>query len=505
MVRVLVAFGLSTSWLVGAALAQASDAEPVDLRGYMRQLETLVDRWSVAATAADLGMTELARSALADTSGAPGAPYWRSTQQFLERDFPRPEAGAAAPKPPDPAWYDAAGRPDLAAKAYAARAAVEQPDWADQWAWARCLYESGRPAEAHPLLSEIKLPEDETYYAEQLAEVVQKLKARPGVSLGRAWRNFFPFGPEGPHGELPRIVAKWRAISTPEDAVAFSEEFCLPEDLLGKRLALLWLADYPGVPRETAAQALVDAAGLLVPDRDAEAARVYRRVEEQFPDTQGWDLAVHGLGMTRKRAGDLDGAIAEFDRLFTGGLRGRQEMEPDGEPIVLIRHSKGQSHAMRALADCYYEQGRYAEALRAYRQHREHRPYTMGCGMLSAQMGQDHAFHVALCLEQLGRHGEAVVEYARAAVSFDIDAEAAGRLVALYEAAGQLDDLRRMLRDPENGYLLAIVKPALEGSRDAADEGPEKVAPRREWPRIPPHVFLPKDFSEELMRSRRRD
>jgi hypothetical protein len=507
MAGLSVACGLVACWLAGAtaAAAVARAAEPADLPAYVRQLETLTDRWSVAATAADLGMIELARTALADTSGAPAAPYWTSTQQYLVHGLPQQAQADGVPaERPEPAWFDAAGRPDLAAKAYEARARLEELSWVDQWNWGRCLAECGRHVEAHELLSGITLPEDAADYAELLTEDVERLRARAGSrSVGRL-AAYSQFGPEDPCAELPRIIAEWRAVRTPEDAISFADRFDLPEDPLGQRLARLWLADYPGVPRETAARALIDAAALLVPDRDAEAARVYRRVEWEFADTQARDLAVYGLGMTRKRAGDLDGAIAEFNRLFIAGLRGRRMIEPDGKLVVLLRHSKGQSYAMRALADCYYEQRRYADALRAHIRHRESRPRMVGCGMSFNQMEHDHAFHVALCLEHLGRHREAVVQHARAAVCYrDDKADAAGRLVALYEAAGQLNDLRAMLRDPENDYLLAAVKPALDRRRDAGPGLDGEVAAPGEWPSIPAGLVLPKNFSKELERALR--
>lgn len=127
---------------------------------------------------------------------------------------------------------------------------------------------------------------------------------------------------------------------------------------------------------ETAAHELNVRAQTAFQRRDfAEAERLYRLVQEDYPATRSWGVAVFNLGCALKLQGRLDEAIQQFLTIFPSRL---SDHEPGSHIMELARNYRHKAAVQ--IADCYELQGSHALAIDWLDQARDKYHDDSGCG-----------------------------------------------------------------------------------------------------------------------------
>jgi len=174
-----------------------------------------------------------------------------------------------------------------------------------------------------------------------------------------------------------------------------------------------------------------------------QAAEIYRSIIASKPDTPLLAKAIYNLGMTQQAMGQHREAIATYQQIFNLTVDDR---EPGGHIMETYRNYR--PNAMWQIGQCHYALGEYRQALDAIEKNKSLYPFQSWCGNGMAEARHRYAFHTALCYEQLGDYTQAVTHYYRAIHEGGMlhsDPNTPWRLVELYHATGQKDDLRRMM------------------------------------------------------------
>lgn len=161
------------------------------------------------------------------------------------------------------------------------------------------------------------------------------------------------------------------------------------------------------------------------------AADVYRRIVTTDLDIPTKAKAWFNLGITYQKLGRYDDAINAFTQIFTMNVNDR---EPGGHIMEPYRNYR--SRAQWEVGRSLFAKGDYKGALEAYQTTRLKYPFESWCNVGRELAQHRYALHEGLSYEHLGLYNEAVSAYLRAYVP---------RVAELYEAAGQLDDLKRFL------------------------------------------------------------
>lgn len=213
-------------------------------------------------------------------------------------------------------------------------------------------------------------------------------------------------------------------------------------------------------------------ANRLFEARDYQAAAVaYRAVAEKTSDIPTAAKAWFNLGLTYRKLNRHNEAIAAFSQIFQMDVDDR---EPGGHIMEPYRNyrSKAQWHVGLSL----FAKGDYTGALEAYLTTKLKYPFQSWCNVEEQAAQEMYGLHEGLTYEHLGLYREAVDAYLRVY---------APRLVDLYEAAGQLDDLKRIIsrRDPtpSTGSVSLEFQPS-RNLRDMLEI--RAMAEAHAWPRL---------------------
>jgi tetratricopeptide (TPR) repeat protein len=187
--------------------------------------------------------------------------------------------------------------------------------------------------------------------------------------------------------------------------------------------------------------------------RYPEAEAAYRKLIAIATDAQAQADATFNLGLCLEFQGRYRDAIRTFRRFVVGEHDSRA---PGGDLMTPYRN--GRPRALWQIGHCELRRGRFAAALNAFHRVQYKEPFQSWCGNEQAAYEFAYRFYSAVCQEGLGRVEAAVRDYFRAcdfATGFYFNPAAAQRLVDLYEAAGQLDDLGRILDEMDRRHLEA--------------------------------------------------
>jgi tetratricopeptide (TPR) repeat protein len=172
------------------------------------------------------------------------------------------------------------------------------------------------------------------------------------------------------------------------------------------------------------------------------AVNIYQRILATNLDVPTKAKAWFNLGMTYQKLARYDDAINAFTQIFNMDVNDR---EPGGNIMEPYRNYR--SRAQWEVANSLFAKGDYKGALEAYQTTRLKYPLQSWCGVEKRTAQYAYALHEGLSYEYLGLYREAVDSYLRIY---------APRLVNLYEAAGQLDDLKEIISRRDRVYVASL-------------------------------------------------
>lgn len=163
----------------------------------------------------------------------------------------------------------------------------------------------------------------------------------------------------------------------------------------------------------------------------AEAVEIYKKTIEQKPDNQTLQSAYYGLGQAYKNLKQYDDSVAAF----------KKALELTNDAADGFSGSGAKGRVQYEIAKILFEKRDYSAALTAFRKAEIYGFPGIDCTM---SLKYDLARFEAICLEQLGRYREAAVIY------FQLDD---ARLVELYDAAGQYNDLKTIISKHDEALI----------------------------------------------------
>jgi tetratricopeptide (TPR) repeat protein len=161
------------------------------------------------------------------------------------------------------------------------------------------------------------------------------------------------------------------------------------------------------------------------------AAAVYRRIVSRDLDIPTKAKAWFNLGVTYQRLRRYDDATKAFTKIFGMNVNDREQGGHLMEPYRNYR-----PRAQWLIGRILFLKGDYKGALEAYQTARLKYPVQSWCNVERNAARHRYALHEGLTYEHLGLYTEAVNSYLSDYVP---------RVAELYEASGQLDDLKRFL------------------------------------------------------------
>ncbi len=179
-----------------------------------------------------------------------------------------------------------------------------------------------------------------------------------------------------------------------------------------------------------------------------DALRRYRDICKRFPASSQYGAAQFNVGVILKEQKKYDRAIAEYHVLIDSQVNDR---DPGSNIMVAFRNYR--HRAAVGVSNCYLQQRRYEKALEyAYLARDKHR-YQSWCGTCLEDSRMSLQYHIETCLLHLGRHTKVVQMTLRDLKQSCPGVERAARLIALYESAGQVKDLVRMVEAADAATL----------------------------------------------------
>lgn len=174
------------------------------------------------------------------------------------------------------------------------------------------------------------------------------------------------------------------------------------------------------------------------------AAAIYERLGRTNLDIPTKAKAWFNLGLTYQKLGRYDDAIKSFNIILKMDVNDR---EPGGHIMEPYRNYR--SRAQWEVGNSLFAKGDYRGALEAYQTTRFKYPLESWCNVEREVAQYEYAVHEGLSYEYLGLYREAVSSYLSIY---------APRLVDLYEAAGQVEDLKRIISRRDQDYINSIGK-----------------------------------------------
>ena len=227
-------------------------------------------------------------------------------------------------------------------------------------------------------------------------------------------------------------------------------EWKVNEDKEGVPLVLEALSVHVGASEENRANALLKLGNFHYQARDfGRAERTWLKLSRQFPGTPTWGKAVFNLGISHKDQSDFEGAIGYFTSLLDSDVN---DLEPGGNIMEPYRNYR--PRAQWQIAHSLFAQGKYRDALNAYRVGETRYPMESWCGNELGEYAYQSALYQALSHDWLGETREAVRLYFLAAAGMPGPA-ASRRIVDLYSSAGRRQELLGILDSWDRGHVVA--------------------------------------------------
>jgi tetratricopeptide (TPR) repeat protein len=435
------------------------------LQQYMTDLENLRGRWRKAAELVNSGKIDDARVQLETEPTATLPDLYREAQRDLRNGAYRVQtAEEYKDRPVLAEWFEKAESPALAVKAFAAyQQAGGKLDTHAVLSLSRCLLDTGDfGAAANVLEASIDehMASDWATIFRNTVSFVADFARNKRLTLEVATKHHGQMGIEFYLFRLGPTLDLWALKVPPEqeaDKLLFlATLFERRRDRKGQYLALCAVPEIAQAAPDKASIALLGAGNALHESRDLEGAiGLWRRVAQDYPKTPSWGRAAFNIGYALKEQRKFQEAIPWFRKLLDSDVDDR---EPSCD--IMAPQMNYRPRAQREIADCLSALGDYAAALEAYRANREKYPFQSWCGNCQAEFAYEYAFYEGLCLEYLGRYDEAARAYFRAiregvlysGPSADI------RVADLYQAAGQIQDLKNMLQHVRSDIISRVLQ-----------------------------------------------
>ena len=203
--------------------------------------------------------------------------------------------------------------------------------------------------------------------------------------------------------------------------------------------------------------------------RDYQAAALaYRALLDNTTDVPTAAKAWFNLGLSYQKLNRHQDAIGAFREIFDMNVNDREVGGHIMEPYRNYR-----SRAQWQVGQSLFATGDYQGALEAYLTTKLKYPFQSWCNVEEEAAQEMYALHEGLTYEHLGMYREAVGAYFRVY---------APRLVDLYEAAGQLADLKAIISQPNplpSGGSVSSESGALRHLQDTLDI--HTMAEAHEW------------------------
>ena len=444
--------------LVTASLTAAAAPPETNLTAHMDRLAALQSRWHTASDHLAKGDMAAAIASLGEEPFDDVPEPLRMNHRFLAQRLPEKRLGWAERKdPPEVAeaiWHLDAEVAERAVEKFEAAFAKGASRGAHVlWRYAQALAETGRYDRAREVLAEIaalKSADSWQDYAKQHLEILKDLKA--GDPLPPAiYDSLLRICPYWYGRRITSILDVWRRpIDAGQKAKLLVRLFEFAQDSCGRHLAWLWLAEQPGVDRNSVANALLAASQVEKPD--AALAR-WQCLERDFAGTPAWSEAVAYIADALARQGRYRDAIAQYRKLDTPPAAGAAPGS-----LAWRTHRSNVATAIVQIAHCHFALGEYQKALECYQASEGAAAPVSFCGTCVMQHRCEVAFRQGLCREWMGDTVAGVRDYWRAAFAMDSMGAAEPvvlmRLTDIYEAAGKLDVWARLLDDFDRRFFL---------------------------------------------------
>jgi tetratricopeptide (TPR) repeat protein len=227
------------------------------------------------------------------------------------------------------------------------------------------LAEQGRFREAAYALSGLVRDANAPFSREELETRIRILQkwSDSGQADVQDYRRFYlETGPYWFGARIRPIVSLWQ-----DKRFADRDKFLLLADLLerkgdmkGEALALLVLADVPGVDEATSARALLAAGNALYELGDLpRAEQAWLRVSNSSHNTSAWPKAVFNLGLLEEKRSNFSRAVSHFDAV----LKSHPNDQEPGSNLMETNRNYSNRCAWQ-ISMCYEGMGNYREALR---------------------------------------------------------------------------------------------------------------------------------------------
>ncbi|MEO5804603.1 MAG: tetratricopeptide repeat protein [Verrucomicrobiota bacterium] len=211
----------------------------------------------------------------------------------------------------------------------------------------------------------------------------------------------------------------------------------------------------------------------------AEAEQGFRIVLSKDKDVETRGKATFNLGLTLQKLGRHGEAITIFQKLLTQPV---DDKEPGAHLMEPYRNYR--PRAQWEIGNSLFAQKNYAAAREAYAKTKEKFPFQSWCGNERAEYEYRYEFYAGLCLDHLGKTVDALRQYYRAAFSgrwFYSEPAVHFRIVGIYEEAGQLRKLPRLLDEIDSRIIAQARGEAETENRKIKEE---------EWHKVRPTAFI---------------
>lgn len=176
----------------------------------------------------------------------------------------------------------------------------------------------------------------------------------------------------------------------------------------------------------------------------AQALSAYQKLLDETSDQPTKAKLVFNIGLTYQKLKKYDKAVETFKQIFAMEADDR---EAGGNIMQTYRNYR--PNAQWEIGNSLFAKGDYEGALAAYRGSKEKHPFVSGCGTCRASQQYKYVLYEAVCLEYLGRYDEAVALY------LQVDDP---RLAEIYEANGQLEDLKTIIAKKDEPKIVELQK-----------------------------------------------
>lgn len=175
-----------------------------------------------------------------------------------------------------------------------------------------------------------------------------------------------------------------------------------------------------------------------------QALSVYQKLLDETSDAATKAKLVFNIELTYQKLKKYDKAVETFNQIFEMEV---SDQEAGGNIMQTYRNYR--PSAQWEIGNSLFAKADYEGALAAYRATREKYPFKSWCGTCQASIAHKYVLYEAICLEYLKRYDEAVALYLK------IDDS---RLAEIYEANGQLEDLKTIIAKKDEPQIVELQK-----------------------------------------------